>query len=105
MYKIKKMKVDAIKKGAHCSHPVTVLLLHHFCTTLPLLQYSWLHFERKIFFSVAFPVDCKLVRYCNIDVFLLVSHFLSCSDCSNLSEDKMPGCQFSSQEKCTIIKI
>jgi hypothetical protein len=50
-------------------------------------------------------VDCKLVRYCNIDVFLLVSHFLSCSDCSNLSEDKMPGCQFSSQEKCTIIKI
>jgi len=61
--------------------------------------------ERKIFFAVACPVDCKLVRYCNIDVFLLVSHFLSCSDCSNLSEDKMPGCQFSSQEKCTIIKI
>jgi hypothetical protein len=37
-------------------------------------------------------VDCKLVRYCNIDVFLLVSHFLLCSDCSNLSEDVMNNC-------------
>ena len=45
--------------------------------------------KKKIFFSVACLVDCKLVRYCNIDVFLLVSHFLSCSDCSNLSEDVM----------------
>ena len=50
--------------------------------------------ERKILFAVACLVDCKLVRYCNIDVFLLVSHFLSCSDCSNLSEGMMPGCQF-----------
>ena len=32
-------------------------------------------FWRKIFFSVACLVDCKLVRYCNIDVFLLVSHY------------------------------
>ena len=32
--------------------------------------------ERKIFFAVACPVDCKLVRYCNIEVFLLVSPFL-----------------------------
>ena len=32
--------------------------------------------ERKIFFSVACLLDCKLVRYCNIEVFLLVSPFL-----------------------------
>lgn len=67
--------------------------------------FPFIFVERKILFAVACPVDCKLVRYCNIDVFLLVSHFLSCSDCSNLSEDVMPGYQFSSQEKCTIIKI
>ena len=30
---------------------------------------------KKIFFAVACLVDCKLVRYCNIDVFLLVSHY------------------------------
>ncbi len=33
-------------------------------------------FEEKFFFSVARFLDCKLVRYCNIEVFLLVSHFL-----------------------------
>ncbi len=48
--------------------------------------------ERKILFSVARSVDCKLVCYCNIDVFLLVSHFLLCSDCSNLSKDVMNNC-------------
>ena len=51
--------------------------------------FPFIFVERKIFFSVACLLDCKLVRYCNIDVFLLVSHFLSCSDCSNLSEDVM----------------
>jgi hypothetical protein len=51
--------------------------------------------EIKIFFAVACPVDCKLVRYCNIEVFLLVSQFSLCSGCSNLSEGMMPGCQFS----------
>ena len=31
-------------------------------------------FGEKIFFTVVCLLDCKLVRYCNIDVFLLVSH-------------------------------
>ena len=57
-----------------------------------LVFFPFIFVERKILFAVACPVDCKLVRYCNIDVFLLVSHFLLCSDCSNLSEDVMNNC-------------
>jgi hypothetical protein len=56
----------------------------------PLFRFCW----DKIFFTVACPVDCKLVRYCNIEVFLLVSQFSLCSGCSNLSEGMVHGCQF-----------
>ncbi len=42
-------------------------------------------------------VDCKLVRYCNIDVFLLVSHFLvflySTEICTELDKDGCLVCQ------------
>ncbi len=38
-------------------------------------------------------MDCKLVRYCNIDVFLLVSHFSVNENCTELDEDMMNVCQ------------
>jgi hypothetical protein len=45
-------------------------------------------------FSVARLLDCKLVRYCNIDVFLLVSHLFLCTSCTDLDEDMMSSCRF-----------